>query len=1146
MATAPQLELRDGSGYATTLYFTTNQEAVTLRGTLSPDTVAVQVSVNGGAFVADPNLLKLELDTFVFPNPSSYPAGFILMRGVNTIVFRAIDIVGSVSTPATATINYVISALVATVGTLSVVPTGLKVQRRRNVVDILAAKPLASDSTVIFKGFNYYASTTPAGATGYYRLNDNVVTAQSTTVGEETNNEFDYSAFWLDANRQFIRIRVTEEDEFGNEIAIRLNELRTLDQFFDRTRVTGTVQGYSVIEYLYFRHDRAGGPGTINAEQFQNVPDTQPLYYVVTSVYYDPSTNTEYESPFSQELLGLPLVIDTAILGTPQRTQTNIVTSYINAVTLVNTEISLIPGSTTRDVSIDPFASEAERLWFLLDFVHRSLSFLTLLQLDDANNDGLSDPVASSAYKSALKAALGYTSDTAVQSLIDTQFEKLARNVNKVRLGGRPASGQVIFYTSTKPSIDLIIPANTTVSTNSDAANNVASVRYRVGGTYSLPVATAEAFYNYNTKRYEVVAEIAALNPGAEGNVPAGTIVNVTGVSGFSVTNNEATLGGSDIESNADLAARCIIAFASVDTGTEYGYYSTAVEQVGIAKAKIVKSGDRLMMRDWDEKRQKHIGGKVDVWVQGLKERQVTENFAFSFDVARDIQCAIIDLPNLIFRVLDSRVTPTTPIIQILDVPAQGLGVRNATTGEDYDLTGVIVLDYQTFKVNTAIAQPVTAIDDVIYADYRFRTDNKFIFSFQPVRRVVSVIGEVSGALTPDTNYKLYKPDDPLLEGESTIAKNYLSVIQAAGVPSGTQITVNDELHTLIGFVYEPLDSIGINTKTIRVFNAARTVEYLGPDYANADFDIIEGTDRSPPKIVRTSASTIANGEEVSVDYIKDENLTVTYVYNDLLHQLQTIINNRRHVTADVVVKQTVVNPIDIETTVQLKAGYAKDKVDPDIRTSVSTELNSRIIGQGIAQSDVINAVDSTTGVDYEIVPLAKMAYADGSLILREQVLSTFVRLSLLDSGGQRVYLLTDALNAPTTDGGGLATEHRGVFQDDIGLTLVSDLLTVGSADRQAFIIGSAGALIPGYTDDATLIAAGFTTAAARAAALVARTANRAVVALSASAVPPDTPLNHAYTVSYNVRGDKGARDVAGSEVEYIELGNLTITYRGG
>lgn len=1150
MATAPQIALRDGTGFTQNLVFTTNQESVVLTGTIGADTADVQVSLNGGPFVSDPTLVAIDLLTFTFPNPNSYPSGFLLNFGTNLVAIRAIDIVGGVSASAIADITRV--KALPEIAAAS--PSGVRVHRRRDSVDLLVAKPgsltpvagsvgLPLPLTVTFIGINYYASTAPAGTTGYFKINETPI-ALTTTLEEDVFVTLSDNVTWNDPFQVTVRIRVTEEDVFNNVLAERLNQVYDISKFTEKVRFTSALESTALPEFVTFRHFRTGGTGIINSDQFTGVLDTEPLYYVATAVFYDPTLNQEIETPFSQEVLGTPLIIDTAIRDLPGRTQIQVVTAYMAAIMEVNKSITLIPGSTTRDVSIDPFASEAERLWFVVDFVHRSQSFITLLQIDDVRGTGTSDVVATSAYKQALAAALGLTGqDTAVQTLIDQQFDKLAANVGKTRLSGRPAVGQAVIYTTKKPSTDIVVSAGSIVSTNTDATNNLPSVRFRIGGSFRLPAANADAFFNFDTKRYELTVDIVAESIGEDGNRPAGTIVNISGVGGVSVTNTEATVFGTNQESNADLAARSILAYSSVDTGTEGGYASTSAEQIGILKAKIVKSGDPLMMRDYDPVRRKHIGGKVDIWVQGLRERQVTERFAFTFDVARNIQCQIVDLPSLTFRVLDSRVTVNTPIIEILNNPAQGLGVRNASTGSDYDLTGVQIIDFQTFRVNTTIPQPVTAIDDIILADYRFRVVNQFHFSLQPVRRVISVVGEVSGALNTTLGYDLYKDDDPLLTGESTIALDHLSINQVAGIPSGNTITISDEIHVLIGATQEPLDSIGINTKTIRVFNQARTQEFLGPDTADPDFDIIPGTPTTPAKIVRTTASQIKNGQTVSVDYIHDENFTVVYVINDLLQELQLTVNKRRHTTADALVKQTIENDVEIETTVQLLPGATKDKVDPSLRSNLSLSLDKKTIGQNVAQSDIIGVVEDTSGVDFSPVPYARTAYADGARKLREAVLPTFTHLPTLDIGGNLAYILTNSLLNPTTDGGGLKTEHKGVFQDDESLTLVGDILTVASHLNQAFIIGSQGALIAGYTDDATLTAAGFLTVKDRAAELLRRTANHVVVSLSGAGLPPDTPAHHSYAVSYIVRGDKGAHDITTSSVEFIALGNLTVSY---
>lgn len=1147
MATAPQINLRDGSGTTQSLAFTTNQDFVVITGLVNTNTVAMQVSINGAPFTSDATLVELDGPGFTFPNPASYPDGFPLEFGVSAFQFRAIDILGSVSATSSITVTRVDS----TAATESFIPSGIQVRRNRNSVSILVAKAQTAVSStgedisgVDFQGFNVYASTAPAGTTGYFRINEDPITEQS-SVFNETLLSLDSSQVVFTPTGVNTRVRITQEDAFGNETGLVLDRLTNTIGISGEMKFTQSLQSRSLQEFYSFTHIRQGGPGILNSDQFVDVADTDPLYYVATAVYFDQATNTQFETPYSQEILGTPLVIDTGIRDLPGRTQLQVVLDFVTAIQRVNQEVTLIPGSTTRDISIDPFSSEAERVWFIVDFVHRSMSFLTLLQIDDANGDGVSDPVAGTAYKQALKAALGFQADTAVQTLIDTQFDKLAGNFQRTRLPGRPGVGQVVFYTVTRPTRDITIGSGTIVSSDADPANGLAAARFVIGGTFVLPAVSASAFFNFDTQRYEVTADVVAQTAGSSGNRAAGTIKNVvTPVGGLQVTNVEATVFGTDQESNTDLAVRSQLAFVSVDTGTEGGYAATAASQVGIIKSKIVKSGDDLMMRDYDEVRHKHIGGKVDIWVQGLRERTISERFAFTFQVARDIRCQIVNATSLIFRVLDSRVTPDTPIVEILDNPSQGLGVRNATAGQNYDLTGVTIIDYETFQINTAIAQPTTAIDDVVIADYRFRAINRFTFTFQPVRRVTSVSGEVSGALDPVLGFQLYKTDDPLIEGESTIAKNNLVINQVGGVPSGAVITINDERHTMIGFFEEPLQNIGVNTATLRVFNVARTIEYDGPGTPDPDFEIIEGTPTTPAKILRTASSNILSGQIVSLDYDHDENFTVTYVINDLLQQLQAKVNAQRHITADVLVKQAILNSVVIETTIQLKAGATKDTTDPAVRSNVSRELNQKIIGQGSAQSDIISAIDSTTGVDFEVLPLAQMGYADGSLKLREVVIGSSARVSSLDIGGNQVFILVDPLKFPTTDGGGLVTEHKGVFQDDEPLTLSSLVSNVGQNANQAYIMGSEGTIITGYSDDATLIAAGFTTPAGIAAERLQRTANHVLVSLSGAGSPPDAPENHAYNVSYVVRGDKGPHDITASQVEFIDLGDFTLTFR--
>jgi hypothetical protein len=233
-----------------------------------------------------------------------------------------------------------------------------------------------------------------------------------------------------------------------------------------------------------------------------------------------------------------------------------------------------------------------------------------------------------------------------------------------------------------------------------------------------------------------------------------------------------------------------------------------------------------------------------------------------------------------------------------------------------------------------------------------------------------------------------------------------------------------------------------------------------------------------------------------------------------------------------------------LETTAQLKSGAKKEKVDPAVRSGLSNTLNQRLIGQGTAQSDIIHVIDATEGVDFQTLPMSQMGYADGSRKIRESVEHNYLHVGSLDSGGNQVYILTDALQYPTTDGGGLETEHRGVFQNDEVMSMAESLLQVGSIANEAYIIGADGASIEGYSDDVTLLAEGFVTAEDIVAERLKRTANRVVVSLSAAGDVPDTPEEHIYACSYVIRNDVGPHDIIATDVEFNDLGNFTLTIR--
>jgi uncharacterized phage protein gp47/JayE len=1023
-------------------------------------------------------------------------------------------------------------------------PTGVNLARKANGVEIQWSNETSKSAA----GYNIYASTQPGGGqTGYLRLNATMVPSDSPTTTDITlldSQEVVYDFTETSIADKDLSVTLSTinngtgqliEQKVKNVFPLISSPSYRLAMTFSRTDVTGRFS---------FVHDRNSGvdAGILNSDTWSLVPFIEPIYYVVTALYYDKTNNQLVESRYSLELAGNPLPLDTTLKGIRVRDSSMVAQNYIATLQGVAPELSLIPGSTIREVHVEPFSNEIQKAYFLMDFVHRAKSFPALLAIDDPNMTGNSIAVSNSQYKTNLKSAISASNDVAVQALIDSAFDSLAANFGYKRQARKAAQIEQVFYTTTRPTKDLYVVANARVSSSSDP--NAPNFLSR--GLYVIPVATADRYYNPSKKRYEVKVSMFAEIPGVEGNVAAGvldTVVN--GANGLSTINEQSGYGGQESQSNLSLTETCMRALVSLDTGTYSGYEKLAYNIPGVEKVFISRSGDSYMMRDWDPVRQKHVGGKVDVYIKGTIERTVQETFAFSFEVAKNVRFRVIDPVNLIFRADDSRLNVDNPIQEMLFNVTEDLGLYNYSNTPIgyYDLTGVEYVDYRTIKLSTLLPQPSTHFDDFIEGDYRFLSNNRFTATLQPVRSVGSVVGQASGVLDPAEGYTLYKTQDPLLEGESTIASDYIEIHQIGGIPTGTPIAVNDESHVLIGSTPELLNSVGVNEFTLNVYSEDRLTQYNGPDAESPDYLVIPGTQTSPLSIVRTRYSNIPNGATVSVDYEHDENFAVTYTVNDVLQRVQKEIDVMKHITADVLVKQATENALVINTTVQLKPNQSRSYVDNQIRTSYSNMILNKNVGDPIHVSDVIAAIDNVNGVDFVVQPFSRMTLGDGALRIRDEVLSDYDFLPSISSGNNAVYILTQPLLYSTMNGGGPDNIHHGVYMDNLIMEKAKSLEDVQRQTYLSWIIGREGAVIPGYSDDATLYPK-YVTASEVTAARLRLTANKIVVSLNYGLTPAEVPTDHMFSATYVVEGDTQTIDVDVSQVEYLTPGDLTMTFR--
>lgn len=1165
MASAPQFAGPDGV-LRQTYIFTTSVSSRFFNGTMDADTVDMQVSIRGAAFSSDPDLITFEGDTFMVPNPSAFPDGLQLLAGSNEVRVKAILSNGAVTQEAT------IAASLTEDGEIQNLinpPTGLSIERFDRTVKLA----IEGIEDVEFSGMHLYASTEPGGgAVGYFRINPDLLTTGTptevlTTIGELEVDQpvlVDSNGFQV-ADPMFVNYKGTQTDSSGGVLQTDFNESLEISENVTQVRTTMTIESVRLVDLFEFTHDRqasfnsSDNPAIPNAS-FNTIQSTDPLYYVATATYL--VNDQEIESTFSPEVSGSPLVITPTVGTLPQVSRNQIQKDAVLSLFRSQPILPFGPGTVIRDTFLDPFTSEAERIRFVVDFTYRAQTFTLLLQIDDPTFSGDSIPVEQSPYKLALRQALFLASTLDVQLLIDTTFDRLASNYGKTRRAGRRARGEVILYVAFRPTTSITLPVGTVVMGG--------GARFRLTSAATISAAGAGSFYDPLTGRYSAKAFIQAEEPGENGNLAPNQITTVlNNTLKVQVTNESNTFGGLGSETNRDLANRAISALSSVDSGTLQGITARAVDVPGVSQVNIVDAGHPLMKRDLDDAGV-HVGGKVDVWIRGSNTATVTDNFAFSFEVAEGVLFEPVgDIQNLKFRAVDVRLSEDNPIIEMLDIPGYGFEFKNQISGKIYDLTDVLVISYNSIQLSSTYNSPVPmSLTDVITGSYRYRTSSDYTFTRQPASAINSFTGQITGIVTPLV-YDLVRTQSPLELGKSNLAGDALKVTQpdlledGTTIPSSIPVTVTAESHVMLDGI-EYLNFLGGNELSIVITDESGTITYVHPRDPSvstgtpSDYTFVQGSQTSPLGIRLTSASQILEGQTVLISYQHDENYVVNYDYNALVPIVQNSLDPHNHLTADIVVKEAVQVPVDITATVVLQNSISRNlqlsasTVEGSILTELARLFNALVLGEPLRQSDILDAIEDVQGVSYVVVPLTKLAKSDETLVVREALfvgtVSDYVEITSWSTDTVKVYLFLNRLDGSTTDAGGPTNEYRGVFSDEDRMNHLEQPPNVNGvpikgAQETAFIIGAAGLFIPGYSDDDTLkVAFPFASDDEIDGKRKELTQNRVLVALPTVDDEAD-PAARSYTATYIINGDEGVRNIEPGPTEYITLGDVDLSY---
>jgi len=415
------------------------------------------------------------------------------------------------------------------------------------------------------------------------------------------------------------------------------------------------------------------------------------IFFQISFLHKDTARRLLVESAVSKETFASILDSDLTETRPETPTEVDIQKTVIEAISSVEPDLDLKPGSVVRTVFINPFSTAVENLSYREYFREISQSFVTLLEFDEVDSNGDSLAVESSENKLRLRDAYGLDNSTAsnqlIQDFIDSKFDLLANNFGVLRTTGTTASGEVTFSLSSLPDDNaLIAPLGTVVSTISPAVEFSTLIEIRKSDFTT--VKNADGFFTAN-------AFIQSLEPGAINLVPANSISIVNGatVGDLRVTNSEATYGGTDVQNNLELVETVRKKILSVDTGTVNGYLQKMAEMGTVERARIVKSGNEFMRRDFDFSLNRKGYNAVDVYVKGLYPTSHTQTSGFYYrdrlSLAADFDHTIIvdpfdegtQLPTTVTVSGNQILTSDTSLMETVGVYVLVAGQYNRVVG---------------------------------------------------------------------------------------------------------------------------------------------------------------------------------------------------------------------------------------------------------------------------------------------------------------------------------------------------------------------------------------------------------------------------------------------------------------------------------
>jgi hypothetical protein len=653
------------------------------------------------------------------------------------------------------------------------------------------------------------------------------------------------------------------------------------------TITTTKTDQYVDVNYSSVDIDRA----TVGSDEF---------FVSLSTVILDTATNHVFESqangPFKCGFVDLRKVNPTDFIALQD--QSDIAGRLITSATEKRPDLDLSPRSEARDVFIDPISIELSNASIREWFARVCTSVSALSQLDDADGDGFSDPVATSNQKQLLMRAFGLD-ETSLQTYIDQQFDVLGERAGITRGGAEAAVSMLYIYSNTKPTTRTLIEVGATVGTIADA--NTPALTFTVRGSAVMDPSNLDTYFDPESRVWGVSLPVVCDTVGSIGNVGAGAIKKaISGIpSGFLVTNPSKADFGIDRQDNISYASLINYkTITGVDSGTRMGYTLAALSAPGVVDAHAVCAGDLEMQRDWFPARGKHVYGCVDIYVRGRSYSQEATKFVYTYASygSRDATSSYAPATALNNGNYQVQLDPTAqaqvkayghPVVGIAeifvdrDAGAFYLGAKRSVYNPDtftitldptelsYDITPLGEPVYRTVPNSAAFSAAAVRNADgrpTVRVLLRFAAPIKSVPTIQPVSSVYSITGEsdYTGYISP-SSYRLIHGSNPLLDGMSQRAGDAIQVDNSLiSISKVVQFQTGgpDTLFVDEGMVV-PVDGAG----TPGPFLSVRSADFSTTYTYRSDYAVVSTGTYGCFSIKRLPGSTIPLDTDIVVGY---------------------------------------------------------------------------------------------------------------------------------------------------------------------------------------------------------------------------------------------------------------------------------------